>query len=160
MAKMKSPAHFMACCAVTSVLMVSQMGTASANSAPPPESGDAKAEGASAEPEEMLTAPDIVRLAPLNIPMLKQNRIVGNLAIEVMIDISSQESMQEFYAKRSRLSAMYVDALGKWAATFQDARAPVNVIAIKNQLQNVTNAVLGRTDAIVLLQNAMLRRKG
>lgn len=160
MAKMKRLAQLMTRCAVTSVLLVSQTGTMFANSAPPPQSGDASAEEASVEPGEMLTAPNIVPLPPLNIPMLKQNRIVGNLAIEVMIDIASQESMQEFYAKRSRLFAMYADTLGKWAAAFQDARAPANVIAIKNQLQNATNAVLGRTDTIVLLQSAMVRRKG
>ncbi len=96
----------------------------------------------------------------LTIAMLKNNRIAGSLMVEVMIDIPTQESMTEFYANRSRLSAGYIETLGKWAAAFQDVRAPANVIAIKNQMQNVTNEVLGRTDATVLLQNVMLRRKG
>jgi hypothetical protein len=145
------------------LLVACQVTGAPANSGPPPEAqaaGEAKDGGEKAEPEALLTAPDIVPMPSLNIPMLKGNRIAGTLSVEVMIDIATQERMDEFYAKRSRLAARYADALSKWASAFQDVRAPANVIAIKNQLQNVTNEVLGGTGATVLLQSAMLRRKG
>lgn len=76
----------------------------------------------------------------------------------MVLDVATDEAMGTINEKRTLLIAGYADALGRWAAAFQEARAPVNVIAIKNQLQTVTNEVLGRTDAVVLLQGATINR--
>lgn len=76
----------------------------------------------------------------------------------MVLDVATVEAMGAINEKRTLLIAGYADSLGRWAAAFQDVRAPANVIAIKNQLQTVTNEVLGRTDAIVLLQGVMINR--
>ncbi len=108
--------------------------------------------------QELPAAPGFMPMPSLNIPVLKNNRVTGNLMVDMVLDVASTETMQAVADNHIRLSAGYADALGKWAAAFQDAHAPANVIAIKNQLQNVTNEVIGRTDSTVLLQSVMLRR--
>ncbi len=110
------------------------------------------------KPEDLLTAPDFVPMPLLNIPLLKNNRVAGRMSIEMVLDIASADGMRALSQNRTRLTAGYAQALSKWAAVFQDPRAPANVVAIKQQLQKVTDDVLGRTDAVVLLQSAMLRR--
>lgn len=110
------------------------------------------------EPQVLPAAPAIMPVPPLNIALVQNNRIAGNLMVDLMLDISSNEGIEKVSTSQTRLATGYVEALGKWAAAFQDISAPANVIAIKNQLQKVTNDVLGRTDAIVLLQSVMLRR--
>lgn len=108
--------------------------------------------------EELPAAPAFMTMPPLHIPVVKNNRIAGHLMVDMVLDVATDEAVLDVAENRILLSTGYTAALGKWARTFQDARAPANVIAIKGQLQNVTNEVLGRTDAIVLLQSAMLRR--
>lgn len=110
------------------------------------------------EPQALPAAPAIMPVPPLNIALVQNNRITGNLMVDLMLDISSNEGIEKVSTSQTRLATGYVEALGKWAAAFQDISAPANVIAIKTQLQKVTNDVLGRTDAIVLLQSVMLRR--
>lgn len=156
--------HLRVRCTLSALLVACQMVVAAAKSGPPPEgqateAGEAKDGGKNADPEALRTAPDIVPMPSMNIPVFKGNRIAGTLSVELMIDIATQEHMVEFHANRSRLAAAYTDALGKWANAFQDVHAPANVIAIRNQLQNVTNEVLGGTGTTILLQGALLRRK-
>lgn len=114
--------------------------------------------GGEGEAIELLVAPDYLPIPSLNIPMLKKNRLTGSLRVDMVLDVATDEAMGAIDEKRTLLIAGYTDALGTWAAAFQDVRAPANVIAIKNQLQTVTNEVLGRTDAIVLLQGVMINR--
>lgn len=115
-------------------------------------------QGEGGEAEELPVAPGYMPMPMLNIAVVKNGRVSGHLMVEMVLDAASDEVMQAIAGNRTLLSANYTKALGIWAAAFQDARAVANVIAIKNQLQNETDKVLGRTDAIVLLQSAMLRR--
>ncbi len=110
------------------------------------------------EGTELPVAPDYFPMPSLNIPMLRKNRLTGSLRVDMVLDVATDEAMGTINEKRTLLIAGYADALGRWAAAFQEARAPVNGIAIKNQLQTVTNEVLGRTDAVVLLQGATINR--
>jgi len=114
--------------------------------------------GGEGEGIELLVAPDYLPMPSLNIPMLRKNRLTGSLRVDMVLDVATDEAMGAINEKRTLLIAGYADALGRWAAAFQDVRAPANVIAIKNQLQTVTNEVLGGTDAIVLLQGVMINR--
>lgn len=139
------PAACMAACLLAATLP----STAHAESA---------SHGGEGEGIELLVAPDYLPMPSLNIPMLKKNRLTGSLRVDMVLDVATDEAMGAINEKRTLLIAGYADALGRWAAAFQDVRAPANVIAIKNQLQTVTNEVLGRTDAIVLLQGVMISR--
>lgn len=150
--------QFLASYALAVLMMTAAPSLALANTAPPEPPENAASGHAAKAGTEMVT-PAIVEMPALHIVVLKKNQIAGNLIIEMMLDIPDPQSMAQFSANQSRLSAGYTEALGKWAATFQDARAPANVIAIKNQLQRVTDMVLGLTDAKVLLLNATLMRK-
>lgn len=115
-------------------------------------------EGEQGDAGELAEGPGFLHMPLLNIPVLKNNRVSGRLMVDMVLDAASAEAIQEIAKNRTLLSAGYTAALGAWAASFQDAYAPANVVAIKNQLQNVTNETLGRTDVVVLLQSAMLRR--
>lgn len=127
--------------------------------AEPAAEGAAGAEGEGEKEKEPLpVAPDYMPLPMLNIPVLKKNRLQGNLMITMVLDVATDETMQAIDVNRTRLNAGYTETLSVWATKFQSPRAPANVIAIKHQLQTVTDTVLGRNDAIVLLQGAMLRR--
>jgi len=150
--------QFLASCALAVLMLAPLPRLALANSAPPEPSENA-ASGHAAKAETEMVTPAIVEMPALHIVMLKNNQIAGNLVIEMRLDIPSPQSMAQFNANQSRLSANYTATLGKWATTFQDARAPANVIAIKNQLQRVTDMVLGLTDTKVLLLNATVMRK-
>ncbi len=114
--------------------------------------------GKEGEGEILPIAPDYFPQPPLNIPVIKNNKKAGTIFLDFVLDVASDETMRAVAENRIKLSAGYVETLSKWAATFQDARTPANVIAIKNQMQTVTNEVLGRSDATVLLQSAMLSR--
>lgn len=127
----------------------------SAHSAEPAAEGDEAGEG---EKAALPVAPDYMPMPVLTIPVLKKNRAAGNLMISMVLDVASDETMLAIDEKRTLLTASYAETVGGWAAKFQNPRAPANVIAIKNQLQNVTDTVLGRNDAIVLLQGVMLNR--
>ncbi|MCK9993068.1 MAG: hypothetical protein Dbin4_01588 [Alphaproteobacteria bacterium] len=132
--------------------------TAHASEVAAPEEGAEAEPGAEAGEEVLPVAPDYMPMPVLNIPVLRQNRVAGRLMIEMVLDVASDETMRGIHENRSRLMAGYTETLGAWAAKFQEARGPAQVIAIKNQLQNVTNTVLARDDAIVLLQSAMMTR--
>ncbi|MSP43959.1 MAG: hypothetical protein EXR08_11470 [Alphaproteobacteria bacterium] len=78
--------------------------------------------------------------------------------IAMVLDVATDETMKAIDESRTRLTAAYTETLSIWAIKFQNPRAPANVIAIKHQLQEVTDTVLGRSDATVLLQGVMLNR--
>jgi len=141
------------------VLMIAALPSKAPAKSAPPEPPENAAAGHAARADQELVTPAIVEMPALHIVMLKKNRVAGNLMIEMMLDIPSPQSMAQLNTYQSRLSASYTEALGKWAAAFQDAGAPANVIAIKNQLQRVTDMVLGSTEAKVLLLNATVMRK-
>lgn len=132
--------------------------TAHASEAAAPEEGAEAEPGAEAGEEVLPVAPDYMPMPVLNIPVLRQNRVAGRLMIEMVLDVASDETMRAIHENRTSLMAGYTGTLGAWAAKFQEARGPAQVIAIKNQLQNVTKTVLARDDAIVLLQSAMMTR--
>lgn len=110
--------------------------------------------------EKKAVTPGFVTLPLLSIPLIRNNRVAGSLSVEIVLDAITGEAVTAATENQSLLIARYNEALGKWAASFQDVKAPANVIAIKQQLQKVTDNLLGNTDTKVLLQSAMLRRKG
>lgn len=127
----------------------------------PVRAGEAeKADGTHGEapkPVEPMDAPGFLRVPALNVPVVKQNRMRGMLAVKLVLDIEAQDAMNEAAQLLPRLNAGYASALAKWSNGFQNPREPANVIAIKQQLQQVTNKVLDRNDVIVLLQHALLQ---
>lgn len=117
------------------------------------EEGEETGEGAVPEP-------GFIALPMLNIQVVKKLKLRGMLTIECVLDVQDAELATNVEHKLPRLQAEYNRILGKWAARYQDVRAPANIIAIKRELQAVTDRVLERSGAIVLLQHAMMRRIG
>lgn len=113
--------------------------------------------GDAAKPVESLAAPGFLRVPALNVPVVKQNQVRRMLAVKLVLDIEAQDAMDQAAQLLPRLNADYASALAKWSNRFQDPREPANVIAIKQQLQQVTNRVLARDDVIVLLQHALMQ---
>jgi len=122
----------------------------------PPVAEEAVAEGETEKPEGPV-APGYLAVPVLNISVVKQNRIRGVLVVNLVLDIEQQDAMDAANGLLPRLADGYASALAKWSNSFQSIREPANVIAIKNQLQQVTNQVLERDDVRVLLQNALLK---
>jgi hypothetical protein len=149
---------FAACLLAAMMLITAPARVHAEDGAESAEPAAAGAEGGEGEKAALPAAPDYMPMPVLNIPVLKKNRAAGNLMISMVLDVASDETMKAIDEKRTLLTATYAETLGGWAATFQNPRAPANVIAIKNQLQQVTDTVLGRSDAIVLLQGVMLNR--
>ena len=108
--------------------------------------------------EEVILPLDYLPVPPVNVPLFKNNKVAGSLRVDMVLNITDVAVMAHANKNRVRLSPAYADALTRWAAVFQDPSTPVNVIAIKNQLQNVTIKILGSDEAVVLLQTVMLRR--
>lgn len=150
MGKISSVKQWFAVCAV--VFLISPV------LAPAAQAKESVLDSETGEKEPLPAAPAILPMPLLNIPVIRNSKIMGSLIIEIRLDVSSDEAMQALNLKQSQLSADYAETLGKWAASFQDPRGAANVIAIKNLLQKVTNEVLGSSDAIVLMQSALLRR--
>ena len=117
---------------------------------------EAAAEGAKEESEAPV-APGYLAVPVLNISVVKQNRVRGVLVVNLVLDIEQQDAMDAANGLLPRLADGYAGALAKWSNSFQSLREPANVVAIKNQLQQVTDQVLGRGDVRVLLQNALLK---
>lgn len=126
----------------------------SAQAEPAGHNGNVNTEGKKAIP------PGFITLPPVTIPLIRRNRVAGNLNLEIVLDATTGEAVTAATEKQSLLLAGYHTALSTWSVSFQDIKAPANVIAIKQQLQKVTDTVMGSTDAKVLLQSAMLRRRG
>lgn len=140
---------FMASAAL--LMLVGAGGPACANEAAeaPESEGEAAKEGP--------VAPGFFPVPDLNVLVVKQNRVRGVLAVKLVLDIEKQDAMDQAGALLPRLSADYSSALAKWSNTFQNLREPANVTSIKQQLQLVTNRVMGREDVSVLLQRVLLR---
>lgn len=124
------------------------------NESPPPQEGAAEA---AKQESEAPVAPGFLAVPALNISVVKQNRIRGVLAVNAVLDIARQDAMDVAIGLMPRLTGGYASALAKWSNIYQGVHEPANVVAIKNQLQQVTNQVLGRDDVQVLLQNALLK---
>lgn len=139
---------------ITALAVLLAVGVTGQASAKQPAGLAEKAEKAAekAAQQGMLVAPGFLPVPILNISLIKQNRVRGAMVIELVLDIEKQNAMDAATKMMPRLNEGYASALAKWSNAFQGVYEPANVIAIKNQLQQVTNQVLGRDDALVLLK--------
>lgn len=97
-------------------------------------------------------------MAPFQLPIFQDNKMRGQLNVVMSLEIAEGQSKLEIWKKTASLRDGYLNVLNYYASNQLDYRKRVNFGLIKRKLQKVTDRVLGRDIAEVVLGQAHVQR--
>lgn len=106
----------------------------------------------SAQPDEFLP------FDAITVSVLERMRVKGFLTVEFGLYVTDKKLRHAVEANRRTLNDAYVRALADYGADVAKITVPPDVDGIAERLQAVTDAMLGRTGARVLLSQLQLRK--
>ncbi len=114
---------------------------------------------ASEQKEHSDQSDNILLLIPaFAVPMYSKNRPKGNITITVSLQIPDEEKRAQAQKYMPRLSSAYVMEANRLSHGYFDVNRPVNVGMLGDNLQLVTNRVLGHKLAKLFISNAIVNK--
>lgn len=105
-----------------------------------------------------LGEPRYVFLEPVVVSVMRDARVRGLLTVDVGLEVRDADTREEIERAMPRLRDRYIQALTYLASNRIDVSRPVDVGALGDMLQSVTDSVLGAKAARVLVSGATVRR--
>lgn len=102
--------------------------------------------------------PVYVALAPMTVPLLRGSYVEGSFHLKLRLAVATAEDKREVERLLPRLEAGYLEMLGYVARSGVRPGEAVDLIAIADALQGVTNRVLGNDHARLLIVESALKR--
>ena len=110
-------------------------------------------------PAKRVTPPDqFLPFDAITVSILERMRVRGFLTVEFGLYVPDEKLRDEIEAHRRALNDAYVRALVDYGADVAQVSAAPDVVSIAGRLQRVTDGVLGKTGARVLLSQTQSRR--
>lgn len=105
-----------------------------------------------------LGEPRYVVLEPVVVSIMRDARVRGLLSVDVGLEVRDADTREDIEKALPRLRDRYIQALTYLASNRIDVTRPVDVGALGDMLQSVTDSVLGASAARVLVSGATVRR--
>jgi flagellar basal body-associated protein FliL len=110
-------------------------------------------------PAKRAALPDeFVPFDAITVSVLERMRVRGFLTVEFGLYVSDRKLRDEIDTSRRALKDAYIRVLADYGADVANVSAAPDVAGIAVRLQRVTDSVLGKAGARVLLSQAQLRK--
>ncbi|MDA5192637.1 flagellar basal body-associated FliL family protein [Govanella unica] len=115
-------------------------------------------QAAEGESERISTIRNNLPMEPLTVSVFSNNRVRGLLAVDLSLDLKNPDKRAQIEKILPRLRDRYITSLTRFAANRVEVNRALDLAALTQLLQDVTDDVLGQQAANILIGGATVRR--